>query len=71
MWGPASDGEAGRMIIDPQSFVPLEMDRHLAVARAAQAARLPTDATPRRRPGRHRGLRLRLAVWVTGRSIHA
>lgn len=63
------------MIIDPLSFVPLEMDRHLAVARAAQAARearaMRRDAAPRRRPGRGRGLRLRLAVWATGRSIHA
>ncbi|MET0930053.1 MAG: hypothetical protein ABWX74_11065 [Aeromicrobium sp.] len=60
------------MIIDPLSFVPLEMDRHLAVARAAQAARAARDeiAPPRRR-GRPRGLRLRLAVWATGRSIHA
>jgi len=56
------------MIIDPLSFVPLEMDRHLASARAARAARAAIAA--RRRPGAHRGLRLRLAAWATGRMAH-
>ncbi|MCW2840640.1 MAG: hypothetical protein JWR55_2123 [Aeromicrobium sp.] len=75
MRGPASGSNAGRMIIDPQSFVVLEMDRHLAAARAAQAAqaaRAPRAeiAARRRRPGRHRGLRLRLAAWATGRTAH-
>jgi len=56
------------MIIDPQTFVPLEMDRHLAMARAARAAR--AEIAPRRRPGRRRGLRLRLAAWLTGRMAH-
>ncbi|MET1038114.1 MAG: hypothetical protein ABW075_07550 [Aeromicrobium sp.] len=63
------------MIIDPQSFIATEMDRHLAVARAAQSARAArmsrAAATPKRhRPGRHRGLRLRLAAWATGRTAH-
>jgi hypothetical protein len=60
------------MIIDPQSFVVLEMDRHLAASRAAQAARAPRPevAARRYRPGRHRGLRLRLAAWATGRTAH-
>jgi hypothetical protein len=52
------------MIIDPLSFVPAEIDRHLAMARA-----LPRKA-PRRRPPR-RGIVLRLATWATGRSVHA
>jgi hypothetical protein len=56
------------MIIDPLTFVPLEMDRHLAVARAARSAR--AEVAPRRRPGRHRGLRLRLAAWLVGRTAH-
>ena len=56
------------MIIDPLTFVPLEMDRHLAMARAARAAR--AEVAPRRRPGRHRGFRLRLAAWLTGRTAH-
>ena len=68
MWGSASGIDAGRMIIDPLSFVPLEMDRHLALARAARAAR--AECAPRRRPGAHRGLRLRLAAWATGRTAH-
>jgi hypothetical protein len=59
------------MIIDPQSFVATERDRHLAVARAAQSARCAAAASPRRhRPGRHRSLRLRLAAWATGRTAH-
>jgi hypothetical protein len=53
------------MIIDPLTFVPLEMDRHLAAARSARA-----EVAPRRRPGRHRGLRLRLAAWLVGRTAH-
>ncbi|MFI5426755.1 hypothetical protein [Aeromicrobium sp. UC242_57] len=56
------------MIIDPQSFIPLEMDRHLAAARAAQFAR---EHRSPRRSGPRRGLRLRLAAWITGRAIHA
>ena len=68
MWAAASGSDAGCMIIDPQTFVTLEMDRHLAMARAARAAR--AEIAPRRRPGRRRGLRLRLAAWLTGRMAH-
>lgn len=54
------------MIIDPESFVPVELDRRLAAARVATASR----RSPVRRRVR-RGLWLRLAAWVTGRAIHA
>ncbi|MET0448813.1 MAG: hypothetical protein ABW004_10415 [Aeromicrobium sp.] len=60
------------MIIDPLSFVPLEMDRHLAAFRAAESVRgARSGIAPKRRLGGHRGLRLRLAVWATGRGVHA
>lgn len=65
MWAATSDGDAGYMIIDPQTFIALEMDRHLAVAQAAQQARQHRLVRPRR------SIRLRLAAWVTGRAIHA
>lgn len=64
MWGTTSEDDAGRMIIDPLSFVPVEIDRHLAVARA-----LPRVARRKRAP--RRGLVLRLAAFATGRSVHA
>lgn len=55
------------MIIDPQSFVSIDFERRLTAARAAQ---LRLDRRAPRRPDR-RGVRLRLAAWVTGRAIHA
>lgn len=67
MWRGALGGEAEGMIIDPQSFVVTDHDRRLTAARAAQL-RLERSA-PRRRD--RRGVRLRLAAWVTGRAIHA
>lgn len=54
------------MIIDPLAFVPVELDRHLAAARAMPQVPRRT----RRRPTR-RGIVLRLATWATGRSVHA
>ncbi|NRQ49556.1 hypothetical protein [Aeromicrobium stalagmiti] len=57
------------MIIDPLTFVPLELDRRLAAARAAQAYSERAGAAGRRRP--RRSLVLRLAAWATGRTVHA
>ena len=72
MWGGTSWRDARDMIIDPQTFIVLEMDRHHAAAEAVRAFRQAThDAhrEPSRR--RRRGLVLRLASWVTGRTAHA
>lgn len=52
------------MIIDPLSFVPVELDRHMAAARA-----LPR--VPRRKRRARRGIVVRLATFATGRSVHA
>ncbi len=65
MWAATSGGDAGLMIIDPQSFIALEIDRHLALAQAAQQARQHRTVRPRR------SIRLRLAAWATGRAVHA
>lgn len=55
------------MIIDPESFVPVEVSRRLATAGGQQ----PRSATPpRRRQRRHRGPVLRLAAWATGRTAY-
>jgi hypothetical protein len=56
------------MIIDPQSFMAVEMSRYNAVARAAQEARA---VSARRRRTPRRGLVVRFAVWATGRGVHA
>ena len=56
------------MIIDPQTLVALEMDRHLAAAQAARAARA---SVPRRGPRGRRGLLLRLVAVATGRTATA
>ena len=73
MWAPTSGAEAGHMIIDPQSFAPLEMSRHLAAAEAAFAVRRRIDEVRPPRPSRrrHRGLLLRAVAWATGRTVHA
>ncbi len=52
------------MIIDPESFVPLEVERRLSAARSSRPA---TDA-PRRQHRLRRGVTLRLAAWATGRT---
>lgn len=54
------------MILDPQSFVSIDFEQRLTAARAARL-RMERSATRRER----RGVRLRLAAWVTGRAIHA
>jgi hypothetical protein len=53
------------MILDPESFVPLDAERRLAAARRAQP---PVDQPARRRRRPHRGPVLRLAAWATGRT---
>jgi hypothetical protein len=58
------------MIIDPQTFIAVEMDRHLAAAEAARAARAAVGRPARRRRPR-RSLALRLASWATGRAVQA
>lgn len=57
------------MIIDPLTFVPLELDRRLAAAQEVRVAHELQASSRRRRP--RRGLVLRLAAWVTGRAVHA
>lgn len=72
MWASTSGGDDRVMIIDPQTFIALEMDRHLAAAEAARAARRVSSARTRQHLGRRpRGLVVRLAVWATGRAAHA
>jgi len=68
MWAPTSAAHDRVMIIDPQTFIAIEMDRHLAAAEAARAAR---HAVQSRRDPRRRGLVLRVATWATGRAVHA
>ncbi len=55
------------MIIDPESFVPVEVGRRLAAARGQQAR---TVVPTRRRQRPHRGPVLRLAAWATGRTAY-
>ncbi|GAA1730848.1 hypothetical protein [Aeromicrobium alkaliterrae] len=55
------------MIIDPQSYVPLEVQRRLATAGAAQP---PVDQPVRRRQRPHRGPVLRFTAWATGRTAY-
>jgi hypothetical protein len=56
------------MIIDPQTFIAIEMDRDLVAAEAARAARA---AFPRRTKKPRRGLLLRLVATATGRTAQA
>lgn len=55
------------MIIDPESFVPVEVGRRLAAGRGHPGR---TVIPPRRRQRRPRGPVLRLAAWATGRTAH-
>lgn len=55
------------MIIDPESFVPVEVSRRLATA-GGQRPRAVVRSHRRRRP--HRGPVLRLAAWATGRTAY-
>jgi hypothetical protein len=72
MWGPTSGGDDRVMIIDPHTFIALEMDRHLAAAEAARAARRASSSRHREHVRhRPRGLVVRLAIRATGRAVHA
>ena len=52
------------MIIDPESFVPVELERRLSAARPSRLAL----GAPRRQRRPRRGVTLRLAAWATGRT---
>ncbi|MEV7397565.1 hypothetical protein [Aeromicrobium sp. NPDC092404] len=62
------------MILSPEQFLSLEMNRHAAVAEAlSEISRHERDTTgfaPRRSPRRRRGVVVRLASVAVGRTAH-
>ena len=74
MWGATSYDDSGCMILSPETFVPVELSRHHAVAEAlTEISRHQRDRSgfaPRATRKPRRGLVVRLVSMTVGRTAH-
>ena len=74
MWASTSYDDAGLMILSPEHFTPVELNRHHEAAEAmSEISRHQRDRSgfaPRRTRKPRRGLVVRLVSMTVGRTAH-